>query len=148
MLNVVSQPYVNEIRTVLSIAEAVRNEAPVDRVVLDIWRAGGHVHPQDHLGYWTFGRTDSAMRFGINPGTGRPAALNGTSLVDDQQWTGTLQPGDYTASLALYDGDKLVQTITDIYTFSLEANPSAADQARQPYVVRNLQVRSLPILFY
>jgi len=72
------------------------------------------------------------------PATGGPGA---TPLPADSQ-RGPVAAARYSASLTFYHGSTVLDTVTDIYTFT--AQPAVGVQV----VIRDVRVRDLPLLFY
>jgi len=141
MLDVASVAQGSAVQTTLRRVDTRAAARQADRVVLDVYRSGGN-GAADHFGYWAFAVQGPTVTFRVplagGPATGGPGA---TPLPADSQ-RGPVAAARYSASLTFYHGSTVLDTVTDIYTFT--AQPAVGVQV----VIRDVRVRDLPLLFY
>jgi len=127
----------SDVRTTL---RRVVTRAPArraDRVVLDVYRSPSTGNPNDHLAYWSFRLTGPDSAFIVPLAGGTPPTGPGIEPLLSASRLSPAAPGRYTASLTFYHGDTPLDTVTDIYGFTVG-----------PQGIERVDVRRLPLLFY
>ena len=141
MLHIASQAQAGVVQTTVQRVDTRAAERQADRVVLDVYRSGGS-GAADHFGYWAFALQGPTATFTVPlAGGSATGGLGATALPADSR-RGPILAARYTASLTFYHGANVLDTVTDIYTFT--AQPGAGAQV----VITDVRVRALPLLFY
>lgn len=146
MLRITSRAQGSTVETTVEQVDTYAPAQQADHVVLDVYRRGGAGGAADHFGYWSFHLAGSPATFrvplagqGHSPG---PPAGPGAALLPDGGQRGPATDGIFTASLTFYHGATVLDTVTDIYTFSAHSAPPGAPE------ITDIRVRALPLLFY
>ncbi len=141
MLDVTSRVQGSMIETTVRRVDTRPLARQADRAVLDVYRSGGS-SAADHFGYWAFALQGPMATFRVPPAGGPATGGLGAQPLPADSHRGSVLAARYTASLTFYHGSTVLDTVTDIYTFTAQPGTGGA------LTIRDMHMRDLPLLFY